>query len=102
MRSGELLLTLILAAHLGATVVMGQEDTLVFVIDTGVGLIYLLLIVFLTVNFCTPVVNWIYINYLERLVESANKQMSKISKRISDRLSDVGRKASQSVRSTDR
>lgn len=91
------LLLVLLCAQL-CLLVSAQEDTLVFVIDTGVGLIYLLLIIFFSVNFCTPVLNWIYENYLERLVDSAQKQVSKISKRISDRISDVGRKASQSIR----
>ncbi len=75
------------------------QETIVFSIDAGAGLIYLLLILFFLINFLTPIMKWIYLNYLERLVDSANKQVAKISKRISDRLSDVGRKTSQSIRS---
>ena len=81
------------------TLTHAQQSSIVFSIDAGAGLIYLLLVLFFLINFLTPVLKWIYLNYLERLVDSANKQVAKISKRISDRLSDVGRKASQSIRS---
>ena len=41
---------------------------------------------------------WVYSNYLDRLFDSAKKSFEKSLKRISDRMSDVGRKPSQSIR----
>ncbi len=68
-------------------------------IDAGTGLVYLLLVIFFTVNFCTPIARYIYVNYLASMVEKAAKEVAKAQKKFSERLSDAGRKVSQSVRS---
>ncbi len=77
-----------------------QSGTIITVsIDAGEGLIYLLLVIFFAVNFCTPVIRYIYVSYLANLVEKAQKEAMKASKKMSERMSDAGRKVSQSVRS---
>lgn len=80
-------------------VCVGQESTIVFSVDTGDGLVYFLLILFFAIVFFTPVARWIYVRYLAAFVEKAGKEINKVSKRFSDRMSDVSRKVSQSVRS---
>ena len=80
--------------------VCAQKETLVFSIDTEPegGLIFMLLVLVFLVNTFTPIGKWIYINYLEVMVEAASKQLEKVSKRLSEKLSDAQRMASQSVR----
>jgi hypothetical protein len=77
-----------------------QSGTIITVsIDAGEGLIYLLLVIFFAVNFCTPVIRYVYVSYLANLVEKAQQQAVKASKKMTERMSDAGRKVSQSVRS---
>lgn len=94
-------LTLWLACYyvLLLSVVQAQESTIVFTVDTGDGLVYFLLILVFAIVFFTPVMRWVYVKYLASIVEKASQQVSKASKRFSDRMSDVSRKVSQSVRS---
>ena len=68
-------------------------------VDAGVGLIYLLLIVFFATNFLTPVARYIYVTFLADLVDKASKELVRQQRKITERLSDAGRKVSQSVRS---
>lgn len=75
-----------------------QEETIEFAIDVEEGLIYLLLITFFAVSYGTPIVRWIYLNYIAKFVKRATKEFQKVSKRFSDRMSDAGRKVSQSIR----
>ena len=77
----------------------GQQTEIQFTLNTGEGLIYFLLVFFMAVNFATPVVRWIYIYYLQKWFERAGKEVSKMQKRISERMSDAGRKLTQSIRS---
>lgn len=67
-------------------------------VDAGEGLVYLLVIIFFSINFCTPVVRFVYVNYLAGMVERAAKEVAKAKKKLSERVSDAGRKVSQSVR----
>jgi hypothetical protein len=77
-----------------------QSGTIITVdINAGEGLIYLLLVIFFAVNFCTPVIRFVYVSYLANLVEKAQQQAVKASKKMTERMSDAGRKVSQSVRS---
>jgi hypothetical protein len=87
---------------LWAAVTRGQENAIVFSIDTNPdgGLIYLLLVIFFGVNFMTPVGKWIYINYLDELVTKAQKHLEKVQKRLSEQFNDASRQASQSMRSS--
>ncbi len=71
-------------------------------VDAGPGLIYLLLVIFFAVNFCTPVVRYIYIMHLQSVVENAAKEIKKASHKFSERMSDAGRRTSQSIRSNDK
>lgn len=69
-----------------------------FTIDTEDGLIFLLLIIFFSVNFGTPIIRWLYLNYLERFAVQAAREIGKAQKRLSERMSDAGRKVSQTIR----
>mmetsp|Transcript_19715 Transcript_19715/g.21429 ORF Transcript_19715/g.21429 Transcript_19715/m.21429 type:complete len:100 (+) Transcript_19715:3-302(+) len=72
---------------------------IVFTLDPATGLIYLLLILFFSLNIGTPFAFWLYHYYISKLAEKAGKELAKVSKRMSDRISDAGRKVSQSIRS---
>jgi hypothetical protein len=77
-----------------------ESGTLITVtVNAAEGLVYLLLIIFFGVNFCTPVIRYIYVSYLANLVEQAQKEAMRQTKKMSERMSDAGRKVSQSVRS---
>ncbi len=77
-----------------------QSGTIITVsVDAGEGLIYLLLIIFFAVNFLTPVFRYVYVVYMANLVEKAAKEAVKQHKKMTERMSDAGRKVSQSVRS---
>lgn len=79
--------------------IAGQNTEITFEFNTEAGLVYFLVIFFFMFNFGTPVARWIYVNYLVQIVDKASKELKKISKRVSDRLSDAGRKVSQQMRS---
>lgn len=80
--------------------VQGQSGTQIAVsVNAAEGLIYLLLVIFFLVNFCTPVGKWLYVNYLESFVDKTSKELARIQKKLSERISDAGRKVSQSIRS---
>ncbi len=77
-----------------------ESGTLITVtVNAAEGLVYLLLIIFFGVNFCTPVIRYVYVSYLANLVEQAQKEAMRQTKKMSERMSDAGRKVSQSVRS---
>lgn len=78
--------------------VKGQEDITIDASDEG--LVYLLLVLFLGFNYCTPVALWIYRNYLIAVVEKITKKVEKVKKRISDKITDASRKHSQSLRNS--
>lgn len=64
----------------------------------GDGLIYFLTILLFSLYICTPVLLWTYHYYISKLAEKASKEIAKVSKQMSERLSDAGRKVSQSIR----
>jgi hypothetical protein len=78
--------------------VAAQNTDISFSFNTSDGLVYFLVIFFFIFNFGTPIVRWIFANYLLPLVDRASKEFKKISKRVSDRLSDAGRTVSQQIR----
>mmetsp|Transcript_21795 Transcript_21795/g.36458 ORF Transcript_21795/g.36458 Transcript_21795/m.36458 type:complete len:103 (+) Transcript_21795:76-384(+) len=80
------------------TVINAQGTEIEFTVDTGEGLIYFLLIFFFSLNFGTPILRWLYVNYVSKWVEKAGKEVTKMSKRFSERMSDAGRKVTQSIR----
>jgi hypothetical protein len=80
------------------THVTAQGSEIVFSVDMGEGLIYFLIILFFGFVFATPILRWIYVMYVSVLVEKAGKEMTKASRRFHERMSDVSRNVSQSVR----
>jgi hypothetical protein len=77
---------------------VNAQTQIKFSIDTGPGLIYFLLILFFILNVVTPVMQWLYTFYLSKAADYAGKEMKKFSKKMSDRMSDAGRKVSQRIR----
>jgi hypothetical protein len=66
-------------------------------INAGEGLIYLLIVVILTFNFCAPPLRWIYVTFFQEALEKAAEKARELSQRLSDRISDAGRKVSDRV-----
>lgn len=69
-----------------------------FEINAGEGLVYLLILIFFIINVATPIIRFVYIKYITYIVERANNELSKVSKKFSEKITDVSRKVSQSVR----
>jgi hypothetical protein len=80
------------------TDVNAQSSTITVSVDFGAGLIYFLVILFFGLNFGTPVVRWLYVNYFSKWVEKASKEFTKASKRFTERMSDASRRVTQSIR----
>jgi len=76
------------------------EGQIMFVINTdpASGLIYFLLVTFFLYSFIVPIVKFLYVFYIERLVMKATKKFSEVTQRLSERLSDAGRKISEQAR----
>ena len=76
------------------------EGQIMFVINTdpASGLIYFLLVLFFLYSFAVPIVKFLYVFYIERLVMKASKKFSEVTQRLSERLSDAGRKISEQAR----
>lgn len=75
------------------------DASVVFVIDTSPeGLVYLLLVLIFAFIFATPILKFIYVIYIEKLVLRAKKEVDKLSAKLSERLSDAGRKVSEQMR----
>ncbi len=70
-----------------------------FEFNAGTGLVYVLLVVFFIFYYITPIVRYIYVHYLTEAMEKASQQIAKAQKRVTAKMSDAGRKVSQSVRS---
>lgn len=68
-------------------------------VDTSsTGLVYFLLVLIFTMNLGIPIIKWIYLNYIKDLVHKAAVEIGKVTSRISDRLSDAGRRVSETMR----
>jgi len=94
----SLVLFSLLFVLLGAGVEAQSTSTIEVSIDFGDGLIYFLVVLFFAVNFATPIIRWVYEIYLSVLVEKAGKEVTKASKRFTERMSDASRRISQGVR----
>lgn len=79
-------------------VVSAQQSSIQVSVDLGEGLVYFLVIFFFGLTFCTPIVRWLYVNYLSIWVEKAGKEVNKASKRFTERMSDASRRVTQSIR----
>jgi len=78
--------------------VSAQQSSIQVSVDLGEGLVYFLVIFFFGLTFCTPIVRWLYVNYLSIWVEKAGKEVNKASKRFTERMSDASRRVTQSIR----
>ena len=74
------------------------QDNVSFEVNVTTGLVYFLLVVIFMLNFGTPILVWIYVQYLESYVEKVTAEVEKVQKRISDRISDAGRRISEQMR----
>ena len=83
-------------------VVVAQEEVasnvIVFSVNTGVGLIYLLLLIFFSLTFGTPIVRWVYVNYLSGLIHKADKMVTRAQRNFSERMSDIHQTVAQGIR----
>ena len=75
-----------------------QSSAIEVSVNFGEGLVYFLVILFFGLAFCTPIVRWLYVNYLSIWVEKAGKEMNKAQKRFTERMSDASRRVTQSIR----
>ena len=74
------------------------DAQLVVQVNLGAGLIYFLIIFFFIVNFFTPVIRFMYVNLLSAWVLKVGKEFSRVQKRFSERMSDAGKRVTQSIR----
>jgi hypothetical protein len=74
--------------------------TFSFVVNTteSTGLLFLFLSVFATFNLVWPFVRYIYVFYIDRWVSKAKKAVDEVAARLSERISDAGRKLSEQAR----
>lgn len=72
------------------TMETGGED------DTGV--VYVMLFLLMMLNVFTPVMACLYQRYGRELIHKAQAEIDRVTSRISDRLSDAGRKISAQMR----
>ena len=94
------LLVISLISLASADLTTNRDEILAFGVATeGANLVYFLIIFFMVFNFATPVGYFLYERYLFKFAEQAAKDISKMSKRLSDRISDAKRRVSQSIRS---
>jgi hypothetical protein len=91
-------LFLLVFSFLSLVEVSNAQNGVVFELNATTGLVYLLLTIIFLINFVTPMFMWVYSNYLEVYFELAAAEASKMSKRVSERISDAGRKVSEQMR----
>ncbi len=94
--------SIFLSIYFSLLLLLAQEclaqDNVSFEINVTTGLVYFLLVVIFMLNFGTPILVWIYVQYLETYVEKVTAEVEKAQKRISDRISDAGRRISEQMR----
>lgn len=78
--------------------VSAQGSDVKVTVNLGEGLIYFLVILFFLLSYCTPIIRWLYVTYLAQLVEKATKEITKASKRFTERMSDANRRITQRLR----
>ena len=66
--------------------------------NSSTGLLFLFLVVFASFNFVWPFVRYIYVFYIDRWVSKAKKAVDEVAARLSERISDAGRKISEQAR----
>lgn len=60
--------------------------------------VYLLMVIFFSINFCTPVLAWLWRTYVAPFIDQAHEKLMEVQQRISERMSDAGRKLSDRMR----
>ena len=94
------LVTLCLVAFSWLPLTCGQTTYFdnIAIATSGDNLVYLLLIVFFSINFFTPVLYWLLRNYVQKWLDKAQDRMLEIQQRVTERLGDASRKFSDKVR----
>lgn len=64
----------------------------------GTGQVYFLMFFFFMLAILAPVGKYVYTFYIDRLVQKATKQLEEVAQRLSDRVSDAGRKISEEMK----
>ena len=64
----------------------------------GTGQVYFLMFFFFMLTIIAPIGKYIYTFYIDRLVQKATKQFEEVAQRLSDRVSDAGRKISEEMK----
>lgn len=62
--------------------------------DDDTGVVYIMLFLLMMLNIFTPVIACLYQRYGRELMHKAQAEIDRVTSRISDRLSDAGRKVS--------
>jgi hypothetical protein len=60
--------------------------------------VYVLLVIFCSVIFGVPPLRWLYRTYVKHLVVVAGEKVDEYRKKLSERMSDAGRKVSAKMR----
>ena len=84
-----------------ATVVWGQgpsTPTLHTGPNDDSGVVWIMLLLLVMINTGVPILSCLYQRYGRELVHKAEAEFGRVTSRISDRLSDAGRKVSQQMR----
>ena len=97
--AAALLLVLLILA-ITPTLVISQTDYFdgLAIDDSEDNIVYLLLVVFFGINFITPVAYWFIRNYIQKWMDKAQDKILEIQQRITERISDAGRKFSDKMR----
>jgi hypothetical protein len=83
-----------------ASVVQGQgpsTPTMDTSGDDDSGVVYIMLFLLMMLNVFTPVIACLYQRYGRELMHKAQAEIDRVTSRISDRLSDAGRKVSNQM-----
>ena len=75
-----------------------SEPTMATGGDDDTGIVYIMLFVLMMVNSMTPIMACIYQRYGRELIHKAQAEIDRVTSRISDRMSDAGRKLSNQMR----
>jgi len=65
--------------------------------DDDSGVVYIMLFLLMMLNVFTPVIACLYQRYGRELMHKAQAEIDRVTSRISDRLSDAGRKVSNQM-----
>lgn len=75
-----------------------SEPTLETGPDDDSGVVYIMLFLLMMLNTVTPIMACLYQRYGRELIHKAQSEIDRVTSRISDRLSDAGRKMTNQMR----